>query len=109
MYKAQARFVRISSTKVRRLIHAVEGKGVEDMLNSLKFMPQKGAAILSKVIKSAVANANEGHGVDVDSLVIRNICVDQGVSLKRTRPRAQGRAYRILKRTSHVTVILDEQ
>jgi large subunit ribosomal protein L22 len=107
--KAKARFIRISPTKVRKILEAVKGKRVEDALNNLKFMTQKAARVLDKVIRSAVANADQKPGIDVDSLFIRNIFVDQGASLKRFRPRAQGRAYRILKRTSHITVILSEK
>ncbi len=107
--RAKAKFIRISSTKVRKILEAAKGKPVEDALNNLKFMPQKAARILDKVVRSAVANADQKSGVDVDSLFVRNILVDQGASLKRFRPRAQGRAYRILKRTSHITVILSEK
>ena len=86
----------------------VKGKQVEAGLNILKFMPQKGAALLDKIIRSALANAQHQGGVDVDTLVIKNIIVNQGPTLKRWRPRAQGRAARILKRTSHITVVLDK-
>jgi large subunit ribosomal protein L22 len=72
-------------------------------------MPQKAAAILEKVIRSAVANADQNSDVDVDLLVVRNVVADQGPTLKRWRARARGRATRILKRTSHITVILDEE
>lgn len=106
--KAKAKFIRISPTKVRKILSAAKGKPVEDALSNLKFMPQKAARMLDKVIRSAVANADQKAGVDVDSLVVRNVFVDQGTSLKRFRPRAQGRGYRILKRTSHITVILSE-
>lgn len=106
--KAKAKFIRISPTKVRKILEVVKGKPVEDALNNLKFMPQKAAGILDKVIRSAVANADQKSGIDVDSLLVRNVCVDQGMSLKRFRPRAQGRAYRIVKRTSHITVTLSE-
>jgi large subunit ribosomal protein L22 len=84
----------------------VKGKPVGDGLNTLRFMPQKSAGLLWQVITSAVANAEQA-GADVDKLVIKNIVVDQGPTLKRWRPRAQGRAYPILKRMSHITVILD--
>ncbi|MCK4988819.1 MAG: 50S ribosomal protein L22, partial [Desulfobacterales bacterium] len=78
-------------------------------LNTLKFMPQKAAGILEKVIRSAVANADQNPDVDIDLLVVRNVVADQGPTLKRWRARARGRATRILKRTSHITVILDEE
>lgn len=106
--KAVAKYVRISPFKVRKLIGAVKGRPVENGLDSLKFMPQKAARIIEKIIRSAVANADQNHGLDVDSLVIRNVIVDQGPTLKRFRARARGRGSRILKRTVHITVILAE-
>ena len=106
--KAAAKYVRISPQKVRRLIDAVKGKPVEDGLNLLKFMPQKAASIVEKTIRSAVANADQIPDIDVDSLVILNITADQGPTLKRFKARARGRGTRILKRTSHITVILSE-
>ena len=107
--KAVAKYMRISPQKVRMLVGAVKGKPVETGLNVLKFMPQKAAGIVEKVVKSAVANADQNPDVDVDSLVIRNILVDQGPTLKRFRARARGRGTRILKRTAHITVILAEE
>jgi len=106
--RAAAKYVRISPQKVRKLIDAVKGKPVEDGLNLLKFMPQKAASIVEKTIRSAVANADQVPDVDVDSLFIQNITADQGPTLKRFRARARGRGTRILKRTSHITVILSE-
>jgi large subunit ribosomal protein L22 len=107
--KAVLRYVRISSQKVRKVIGTVKGEPVERGLNILKLMPQKGAKILEKVVRSAVANANQNPDMDVDSLVIRNIVADQGPTLKRFKARARGRGTRILKRTSHITVILAEE
>lgn len=107
--KSKARFIRISPRKVRKIIQDLKGERAEDALNKLKFMPQKAAAILNKIMRSAVANANQKPNVDVDALFVKNILVDQGATLKRFRPRAQGRAYRILKRMSHITVILSEK
>jgi large subunit ribosomal protein L22 len=86
----------------------VRGKKVEEALNVLSFAPQKGARILKKLINSAVANAEQNSGADVDSLYIKRVYADEGPTLKRYRPRALGRATRIRKRTSHLTVILDE-
>jgi large subunit ribosomal protein L22 len=106
--KAVLRYVRTSPQKVRAIVDAVKGQPVERGLSTLKFMPQKTARIVAKVIRSAVANADENLGVDVDSLVIKNIIADQGPLLKRFRARARGRGTRILKRTSHITVILEE-
>ena len=106
--KAVSRYVRISSQKVRMLVGAVKGRRAEDGLNMLKFMPQKAAHIVEKIIRSAVANAEHNMDIDVDSLVIRNIIADQGPTLKRFKARARGRGTRILKRTAHITVILAE-
>jgi large subunit ribosomal protein L22 len=100
------KYARVSSQKVRKVIDVVKGKPVEDGLTILKFMPQKAAGLLTKLIRSAVANADQKPGADVDSLVIRNITADQGPTLKRFRARARGRGARILKRTSHITVVL---
>jgi large subunit ribosomal protein L22 len=107
--KSIARYIRISPTKVRKVAVAVKGKPVEEALNVLGFMPQRSARVLAKVIRSAVANADQQPEIDVDSLSISNIAVNQGPTLKRFRPRAMGRANRILKRTSHITVVLAEQ
>ena len=106
--KAVVKYVRISPVKVRRLIQAIKGKPVEAGLNILKFMPQKAAGIVEKTVRSAVSNADQNPDIDVDMLVIRNIIVDQGPTLKRFRARARGRGTRILKRTAHITIILAE-
>lgn len=104
--KAVSKYVRISPQKARKLADVIKGKPVEAGLDMLKFMPQKAAGIVEKVVRSAASNADNNHGLDVDSLVIRNLIVDQGPTLKRFRARARGRGARILKRTSHITVIL---
>lgn len=106
--KAEARFVRISARKARLLMDEVRGKRVGDARLMLAYAPQKGAGILKKVIDSAVANAEHNNHCDVDALYIKRIYGNEGPTLKRWRPRAQGRATRIRKRTSHLTVILDE-
>ena len=106
--KAVLKYVRISPLKVRKLVGAVKGKPVEAGLGILKFMPQKAAGIVEKVVRSALANADQNPDIDVDSLVIRNIVADEGPTLKRFKARARGRGTRILKRTSHITVILAE-
>ena len=106
--RAVARHVRISPRKVRLIMDEIRGKKVEEALNMLSFAPQKGARIMKKLVQSAVANAVENSGLNADSLYIRRIYADQGPTLKRWRPRALGRATRIRKRTSHLTVILDE-
>ncbi|MCK4389627.1 MAG: 50S ribosomal protein L22 [Desulfobacterales bacterium] len=107
--KAVGKYVRISPVKVRKAARVVKGKRVEDALNVLGFIPQRSAKILGKIIRSAVANADQTPDMEVDNLSIANIVVNQGPSLKRFRPRAMGRATRILKRTSHITVVLAEQ
>ena len=106
--KAAANYIRISARKVRLVADNVNGKPVEQALNVLTFTPKKAARLLLKVLKSAVANAEQNPSVDVDTLYVKRIWVDEGPTLKRWRPRAQGRAYRINKRTSHVTIVLDE-
>lgn len=107
--KAVAKYIRISPQKVRKVVGAVKGRGVEEGLNILKFMPQKASEILEKVTRSAVANASQLHpDTDIDELIIRNVLVNQGPTLKRFRARARGRGTRILKRTSHITVILSD-
>ncbi len=107
--RAVAKHIRISPQKIRLVIDQVRGKKVEDALNMLTFAPQKGAKILKKLINSAVANAEQNNDIDVDSLFIQKIYADEGPTMKRFRPRAMGRATRILKRSSHLTVILDKK
>lgn len=104
--KAVSKYVRISPQKVRRLVDGLKGKSVQAGLEALKYMPQKGAAIVEKTIRSAVANAGQKEKADVDTLVIQNITADSGPTLKRFRAKARGRANRILKRTAHITVRL---
>ncbi len=104
--KASTKFARISPFKLRLPINEVKGKSAEQALTTLKFMPLKAAGIIHKTLESAVANAAHNNELDVDKLVVKNIIVDQGPSLKRFRARARGRASRILKRTSHLTVIV---
>lgn len=107
--RAVARFVRISPRKVRLLMDQVRGKGVEEALNSLTFAPQKGARLLKKLIDSAVANAEQNSSADVDTLYIKRLYANEGPTAKRFRPRALGRATRIRKRTSHLTVVLEDR
>jgi large subunit ribosomal protein L22 len=106
--KAVARYVRISPQKVRLMADAIKGKPVEKALATIKFMPQKAAGIVEKVLRSAVANADQVPDLDIDNLVVGNLIVDCGPMFKRFRARARGRGTRILKRTSHVTVVLTE-
>ena len=106
--RAVTRYVRISPRKARLVTELIKGKPVEEALTTLKFVPKKGARLVRKTLRSAVANAEQNPNIDVDSLFIKRIYVDEGPSMKRWRPRAMGRATRILKRSSHITVILDE-
>jgi len=106
--KAVARNIRISPQKARLVADLVRGKDVETAINTLRFMPKKGARIIRKLVESALANAGQNQAIDVDTLYVKTIFVDGGPSLKRISPRAQGRATRILKRSSHITVVLDE-
>lgn len=103
--KAVSKYMRISPRKVHKLAGAIVGLPVETGLNQLKFMPQKAAGIVEKIMRSAVANADQSD-MDIDTLKVRSIIADQGPTLKRFRARARGRGTRILKRTSHITVVL---
>ncbi len=105
--QAKLRNVRLSPRKARLVVDMVRGKGIQDAMNILQVSPQKTAPILSKLLKSAVANAEQKGVSDVDQLFVKTVMVDQGPVLKRFRPRAQGRASRIRKPTSHITVVLD--
>ena len=107
--RAVAKFVRISPRKIRLVMDQVRGKQVGEALNMLSFTPKRGARILKKLVNSAIANAEQNTGVDVDSLYIVRVYADEGPTLKRWRPRAQGRATPIRKRTSHLTVVLNEK
>jgi len=106
--RANLKYVRLSPRKTRLVVDMVRGKRVQDALNILKFSPQKAAAVVSKLVSSAVANAEQKGVSDVDRLYVKTISVDQGPVLRRFMPRAQGRATKIRKPTSHITVILDD-
>ncbi|MBM4273997.1 MAG: 50S ribosomal protein L22 [Deltaproteobacteria bacterium] len=108
MITARARYLRIAPLKLRRVASLLSGKKVDDALALLKFMPQKGARLVRKVVESALANAEQRPNVDIDALIIKGIQVDGGPSLKRFMARAMGRVNRILKRSSHLTVVLAE-
>ena len=107
--KAIGKYLQISPQKIRKLVGAVKGQPAETAMNKLKFMPQKAARMVEKLVRSAIANADQKDNMDIDDLVVKNITVDQGPSLKRFHARARGRGTRILKKTSHITVILAEQ
>jgi len=103
---AVARFVRVTPMKARRVLDLVRGMGVDDALATLKFAPQAAAATVYKVVDSAAANAEGTEHLTRTDLVVVKAFVDEGPTLKRHRPRAQGRATRIDKRTSHITVVV---
>jgi large subunit ribosomal protein L22 len=106
---AKARFVRISPTKARRVIDLVRGKSVTEALDILRWAPQDASEPVAKVIASAAANAQNNEGLDPSTLVVATVYADGGPTAKRIRPRAQGRAFRIRKRTSHITVIVESR
>jgi large subunit ribosomal protein L22 len=107
--RAIAKYIRVSPRKIRLLMKEIRGKKVQEALNLLTFTPQRGAPIVRKLINSALANASQYPDIDVDNLFIKHIYADEGPTLKRFRPRAMGRATRIRRRSSHLTVILDER
>ena len=103
---ATARYVRITPMKARRVINMVRGLPVGDALSILKFAPQAASETVYKVLESAIANAETTEGLDAGELIISVAQVDEGPTMKRWRPRAQGRATRINKRTSHITLVV---
>ena len=105
---ATAKFIRVSPQKTRLVARNIKGMPVEDALNVLKFTPKKSAEVLSKVLASAVANAEQLPGMDIDALTVKQVIINEGPTWKRIMPRAMGRAYRICKRTSHITVVVEE-
>ncbi len=105
--RAQARYARIGPRKARRVIDLVRGMKASDALDILRFSPQAASEDIYKVVASAMANAEHNEHLDRDALWISEAYVDEGPTLKRFRPRAQGRAYRVRKRTSHITVIVE--
>ncbi|WP_197374390.1 50S ribosomal protein L22 [Mycolicibacterium baixiangningiae] len=106
---AVARYVGISASKARRVIDLVRGKSVEEALDILRWAPQQASEPVAKVIASAAANAQNNEGLDPTTLVVATVYADEGPTAKRIRPRAQGRAFRIRKRTSHITVIVESR
>jgi large subunit ribosomal protein L22 len=106
---AKARFVRVSASKARRVIDLVRGKTVTEALDILRWAPQAASEPVAKVIASAAANAQNNDGLDPATLVVASVYADEGPTAKRIRPRAQGRAFRIRKRTSHITVIVESR
>ena len=107
--RARARFARIAPRKARLVVDLVRGKPVGEALNVLDYTPKKAAKLVAKTLRSAVANAENNQRVDVDELYVSRIFVDEGPSQSRIRPRAHGRATRIAKRSSHVTVVVGDK
>ncbi len=105
--RASARFVRVTPQKARRVINLIRGMSAAEAQTLLRFAPQTASEPIGKVLDSAVANATNNYNLDPRTLVITEAYVDEGPTMKRFRPRAQGRASQILKRTSHITVIVE--
>jgi large subunit ribosomal protein L22 len=103
-----ARYVRVTPRKARRVVDMIRGMPAEEAQAVLSFAPQSASAPVGKVLASAIANAGQVERLDTGSLVVSRAWVDEGPTLKRFRPRAQGRGYRIMKRTSHITVIVSD-
>ena len=101
---AKLKGARMSAQKARLVAYQIRGKAVEEALLLLTYSPKKGAALIKKVLNSAIANAEHNEGADVDELKVSTICVDEGMTMKRIMQRAKGRADRILKRSCHITI-----
>jgi large subunit ribosomal protein L22 len=107
--KASLNFARIGCQKARLVADVVRGKDVNEAIRSLTFMKLKGAVLIKKLIESAVANAENKKTIDIDNLYVKTIYVDMGPAIKRFRPRAQGRAFQVKRKISHINVVLDEK
>ncbi len=107
--EAHHNYARISNTKARIVLDQIKGKNVNEALAILAYSPRYAAEIIEKVLKSAIANAEHNLGFDVEKLYVDEVVANQGPTLKRIRPRAQGRAYRINKRTAHISIYLKER
>ena len=105
---ATLRYARVSPQKCRLVADIIRGKSVDEALRTLTFTPKKSARIVKKVLESAIANAEHNHGADIDELIVSKCYVDEGPTMKRMRPRAKGRAFGILKRSSHITVAVSD-
>ena len=106
---AKLSYARISSRKVKVVIDLIRNKSVSEAMAILKLTPKAASEIVEKLLKSAIANAENNFGMDAEKLYVSEIYANQGPTLKRVRPRAQGRAFRIRKRTSHITVVVKEK
>lgn len=107
--RAVAKYIRITPRKVRIVLDLIRGKNVAEAFAILKFTPKAGADVVEKVLRSAVANAENNFDIDADKLFVKTAYADQGPTLKRIHPRSRGQAFKILKRTSHVTIVVDEK
>jgi large subunit ribosomal protein L22 len=107
--RAKARYVRVTPRKARRVVDLIRGMPANEAQAALAFAPQSASDPVGKVLASAIANAGQVRPVNAGTLVVSRAWVDEGPTLKRFRPRAQGRGYRILKRTSHITVIVSDR
>lgn len=107
--RAVAKYIRIAPRKVRLVVDLIRGKRIGEALGILKLTPRGASPVVEKVLRSAIANAENNHNMDVEQLFVKEIFVDAGPTLKRFHPRAQGRAYSIMKRTSHITVVVAEK
>ena len=107
--RAQSRFMRITAQKARLVVDLIRGKPVERALSLLEYTPKRGARLVAKTLRSAVANAESTQRVDIDQLYVKRAFVDEGPTAKRFLPRAHGRATKVFKRTSHITVVVDER
>lgn len=106
--KAVAKYIRMSPFKIRRVLDQLRGRSYQEALMILEFLPYNASGPIWQVLYSAAANAKQNHGLEKKKLIIHEIFADEGPKLKRIRPRAQGRAYKILKPTCHITVVLSE-
>ncbi|KHD85734.1 50S ribosomal protein L22 [Heyndrickxia ginsengihumi] len=107
--KAVARTVRIAPRKARLVVDLIRGKQAGEAISILKYTPKAASPVIEKVLKSAIANAEHNYDMDINSLVVTQAYVNEGPTLKRFRPRAQGRASQINKRTSHITIVVSDQ
>lgn len=105
---AKCRYIRSSAQKMRLVVNMIRGRKVSQALNILNYINKKSAGLVKKTLESAISNADHNDGLDVDNLRIIKIFVDNGPSMKRTMPRAKGRSDRIIKRTSHLTIVVSD-
>ena len=105
--RAVSKYIRMSPSKIRRVLRQIQGKSYSEALLLLEFMPYASCAPIIKVLRSATANAKNNMGFDETKLIVKSAFADQGPTMKRFRPRAQGRAYKIQKKTSHITIVME--